>query len=141
MSQHVLRPCLECGRPCHGSRCAEHAIDYGYETPHWQAVRRARLALDGYRCTFRHPGCTVRATTVHLAPECGGRHALATLDNTRSACLHCHGVEDGGRATGGAASPSKTGSAAPHPAMPAGPCTASEKAASREKSGLGFPPP
>jgi hypothetical protein len=95
-----MRPCLKCGRPATGTRCPEHAIQYGYSTPHWQVVRKQRLALDGHLCRLRHDGCTVRATTVHLDPNCNGNHLLATLDNTVSACLHCHGVEDGPRASG-----------------------------------------
>jgi hypothetical protein len=99
----MRRACLECGRPTsNGNRCPEHAIRYGYTTPHWQTVRKQRLAYDGHLCQLRRDdGCTVRATTVHLDPACNGNHALATLDNTVSACLHCHGVEDAPRASGG----------------------------------------
>jgi hypothetical protein len=96
----MARPCLDCGRPTNGTRCLEHAVHYGYTTPHWQTVRKQRLALDGYLCQLRHNGCTRRATTVHLDPRCNGNHLRATLDNTVSACLHCHGREDGGRASG-----------------------------------------
>jgi hypothetical protein len=96
----MARPCLDCGTPTDGSRCPDHAIRYGYATPHWQAVRKQRLALDRHLCRLQHDGCTVRATTVHLDPNCNGNHLLATLDNTVSACLHCHGIEDGPRASG-----------------------------------------
>jgi hypothetical protein len=53
--------------------------------------------MDGGRCTFRLDGCTGRAETVHLAPELGGNHLLATLENTGSACRRCHGVTDAPR--------------------------------------------
>ena len=46
----MLRPCLSCGRPTNGTRCPEHPIDYGYSSPHWQAVRRARLSHDNHVC-------------------------------------------------------------------------------------------
>ncbi len=54
--------------------------------------------MDSGLCTFKLDGCTVYAETVHLAPEFKGNHLLASTENTRSACRHCHGVEDGGRA-------------------------------------------
>lgn len=92
-----MKPCLECGRPSRGTRCPEHAIAYGYGSAHWQQIRAARLQLDGHRCTLRHHGCTELATTVHLDPSCCGDHSIATIANTTSACLHCHGVEDGPR--------------------------------------------
>lgn len=98
-----LRPCLGCGRPTTGSRCADCRIDYGYGLIHWRNLRIARLNLDRRICQLRHDGCTRLATTVHLDPSCGGDHSKATLENTLSACRHCHGVEDGGRATRGAA--------------------------------------
>lgn len=71
---------------------------YGYARAHWRKVRRARLALDGHRCKLRLAGCTQVATTVHLDSALEGRHDLATLDNTLSACAQCHGRLDGGRA-------------------------------------------
>lgn len=92
-------PCLDCGRPCSGPRCAEHTVEKGYATEHWKIIRAERLALDRHICQLAHPSCTGRATTVHLDPTCNGDHTLATLDNTLSACLHCHGVEDGPRST------------------------------------------
>jgi 5-methylcytosine-specific restriction endonuclease McrA len=95
-----LRACTTCGRPTIGRRCAEHALDRGYNTQHWQQTRRARLTIDGYRCQLRHPGCSGYATTVHLDPECKGDHSLATIDNTLSACASCHGTEDAPRASG-----------------------------------------
>jgi hypothetical protein len=97
----MRRPCLICRRPTNGTRCPEHTRARGYTTAHWQTVRRARLDLDGHRCRLEHDGCTRRATTVHLDPHLNGNHLLATIDNTVSACLHCHGVEDGGRASNG----------------------------------------
>ena len=96
----TLRPCLDCGRPTRGSRCPDHTIDPGYRTEHWQNVRALRLIYDGGLCQLDHPGCTGVATTVHLDPSCAGDHRLATVDNTLSACAHCHGVEDGPRASG-----------------------------------------
>ena len=97
----ALRPCLTCGTPTrNGPRCRTCTQPAGYATAHWQRIRRQRLNLDGHRCTLNHPGCTTVATTVHLAPELNGNHLLATIDNTRSACLRCHGTEDAPRANG-----------------------------------------
>jgi hypothetical protein len=93
----TLRPCLTCGRPTRGTRCAEHTVDRGYATVHWQVIRGARLALDRLACQLRHDGCTRRATQVHLDPSLRGDHSRASLELTLSCCAHCHGVEDGRR--------------------------------------------
>jgi hypothetical protein len=95
-----LSPCLDCGRPCSGPRCADHAIQYSYATLHWTMIRTARLALDEWLCQLGHAGCTGEATSVHLDPSCEGDHLKATLESTTSACAHCHGVEDGARSSG-----------------------------------------
>lgn len=109
------RVCSEpgCGILTTGTRCIAHASAHeqadnarrhekakalGLHSRHWKQVRRARLAFDGYRCALRRPGCTGEATSVHLDPSLRGNHALATIDNTRSACAHCHGVVDAPRA-------------------------------------------
>jgi 5-methylcytosine-specific restriction endonuclease McrA len=73
------------------------AKQHGLKTPHWLAIRKARLAMDSGLCTFKLYGCTTYAETVHLASELKGNHLLATLENTRSACRHCHGVTDAPR--------------------------------------------
>lgn len=97
----MLRLCVVCKRPARGARCPEHAHARGYNTGHWQTVRRVRLARDNYICQLQHDdGCTQHATTVHLDPGLRGDHRRATLDNTLSACRHCHGVEDAPRASG-----------------------------------------
>lgn len=93
----TLKPCLVCGTPSTESRCKDHEKRYGYSDAHWKRVKAARLLYDNYVCQLNLKGCTLRATTVHLAPECNGDHRLATPDNTLSACLHCHGVIDGAR--------------------------------------------
>ena len=74
---------------------------YGHHRKHWRTIRQQRLALDGHRCTIRLPGCTTTATTVDLDPRLNGQHDHATLDNTRSACHHCHGTIDGAGSRGG----------------------------------------
>jgi 5-methylcytosine-specific restriction endonuclease McrA len=79
------------------ARRAEKSRRNGLRAPHWLAVRKARLAMDGGLCTLKLDGCSVYADTVHLAPEFEGNHLLATLENTRSACRHCHGVTDAPR--------------------------------------------
>ena len=68
---------------------------YGHHRAHWRRIRAARLTLDGHRCQIRLDGCTGTATSVDLDPRLNGQHDLATLDNTRSACAHCHGKTDG----------------------------------------------
>lgn len=115
-----LRACLTCGRPTPGSRCPSCTVDKGYGSAHWQQIRRARLAIDGGRCRLRHDGCTGKATTVHLDPSCGGDHSLATLENTLSACAHCHGVEDAPRSQGYDGGPRKNLSATDVRSHPAG---------------------
>jgi hypothetical protein len=69
----------------------------GTKSAFWRGLREQRIQRDGGLCTFQLPGCTGVAETVHLAAELEGNHYLATLDNTRSACRHCHGVVDAPR--------------------------------------------
>ena len=76
-------------------RGRERNRTYGYDRRHWKNIRAARLTLDGHRCQLQSPGCTGTATTVDLNHELNGNHMLATLDNTQSACRHCHGHKDG----------------------------------------------
>jgi 5-methylcytosine-specific restriction endonuclease McrA len=68
------------------------------KTTYWRKLRVLALQRDNYRCTLRHPGCTERANTVHIDPRLKGNHLAATLNDCRSACRHCHGVEDAPRA-------------------------------------------
>ena len=106
----LMRSCITCGRaiPETDRRCATHAREEnsrraqkakrnGLQTSYWREVRAARLQMDAGLCTFRLRGCSTYAETVHLAAELGGNHLLATLENTRSACRHCHGVVDAPR--------------------------------------------
>jgi 5-methylcytosine-specific restriction endonuclease McrA len=100
-----------CGKliPADKRRCPEHeraenarraakSKRNGLRTPHWLAIRKARLLMDSGLCVLKvDDGCTVYAETVHLAPELKGNHLLATTENTRSACRHCHGVTDAPR--------------------------------------------
>src|SRR4051794_40371197 len=97
-------PVRGCGRLTAGGRCAAHVradnrrrhlkqVANGVKTPAWQELREERLELDGRRCQLRvDDGCTGVATTVHLAPELGGDHRRARLEDLTSACAHCHGV-------------------------------------------------
>lgn len=104
----MVKSCSICGRRAPGGSCPEHGSpeqrrrarqrDSGRDTKHWQELRRQRLQLDGYLCQLRLEGCTTEATTVHLDPAYGGDHLQAQLGDVVSACLHCHGVEDGPRA-------------------------------------------
>jgi hypothetical protein len=132
VTRQCLRPCLDCGRPTIGPRCPAHTTDYGYASLHWQRVRAARLQVDGHLCQFNYPGCIGHATTVHLAPELAGDHSLATLETTRSACHHCHGIEDAPRASGlpatsaqhwGGGAPTATGRPPEEPASHLAVCT------------------
>jgi hypothetical protein len=90
---------------------------YGYNRKNWQQVRRARLELDGYLCRLRLPGCTLQATHVHLDPELGGNHDVATLADCVSACAQCSGAVDAPRARGreGGATPIVDFRLAAHP--------------------------
>jgi hypothetical protein len=69
----------------------------GTKSAAWAGLRQQRIQLDAGRCTFQLPGCTGVAETVHLDAELKGNHFAATLDNTRNACRHCHGVIDAPR--------------------------------------------
>jgi hypothetical protein len=110
----VTRLCSvpRCGRyRTIGTHCATHAAEYqgkdnkrryakrlahGRQSQHWVALRRQKLAIAPL-CEFRYPGCTSRATTVHLDPRLQGDHLKARLEDCASACHHCHGVVDGAR--------------------------------------------
>jgi hypothetical protein len=94
------QPCLTCRRPTAepGGYCTDCKPEYGYDTPLWRHTRLARLEHDRHLCQYRHAGCTGRATTVHRLPRYGTVHD-GNLHAYRSACTHCHGVEDGARAT------------------------------------------
>jgi hypothetical protein len=99
-----------CGRiiPIGERRCPEHrqtevarrdakAKAYGYHSPHWQRTRRERLDLARYVCELRLPGCTERATHVHLDPAYRGQHYAAQLEHTRACCASCSGAIDAPR--------------------------------------------
>ena len=60
---------------------------------HYALTPRATAAPAHSSCS----GCTTKATTVQLDPSLKGDHRQATIDNTRSACRHCHGVIDAPR--------------------------------------------
>ena len=91
--------CLSCGKSCRldNRRRTKKTIDRGVKLASYQRLRLAALKRDRHRCQFRLPGCTGKATTVHLRKALGGDHSLATLDDLTSGCAHCHGVVDGGR--------------------------------------------
>jgi 5-methylcytosine-specific restriction endonuclease McrA len=93
---HADYHCATC-KSKENQRRAAKAERNGLRSPYWKAVRQARLRLDGHRCVLQLDGCTGYAETVHLSPECSGDHRLATLENTKSACRHCHGVIDAPR--------------------------------------------
>jgi 5-methylcytosine-specific restriction endonuclease McrA len=106
---------LGCSKLTRARRCPEHAAAkeardngrrherqrlHGRDTAAWRSKRARRLLLAGNRCELRLHGCTVEATTVHLAPEREGDHASATIDDLRAACAPCHGRVDAPRAAG-----------------------------------------
>jgi 5-methylcytosine-specific restriction endonuclease McrA len=73
-------------------------IDHGRNTPQWlKRTRPAVLKRDQHLCQLQLAGCTRRAMHVHRLPQYGTRHD-SNLDAYLSACAHCHGVTDGGRA-------------------------------------------
>jgi 5-methylcytosine-specific restriction endonuclease McrA len=95
---------------CNCSRCITHRTAdntrrlakrraHGRNTAAWQRLRLRRLKLDGYRCQMQWPGCTGKATTVHLHPRLNGDHRQAKITDLFSACSHCHGIVDAPRAT------------------------------------------
>lgn len=75
----------------------EKTVRHGVKRAHFQRIRRERLRRAKGVCELRLRGCKVRATTVHLDPRLAGNHDIATIDDVRAACDHCHGVVDGSR--------------------------------------------
>jgi hypothetical protein len=114
-----MRVCSErgCGRPYNplpgdrSRRCPLHAPAHKQRqaakvkgartgTSHWQTLRKQALERDGHRCqriVYGQP-CLLPANTVHIRPELGRNHDLATLNDCTSMCRRCHGAIDGARA-------------------------------------------
>ena len=92
--------CTSCGTTCRldNQRRNAKTVSHGVKRAHNQRLRKQRLAFDGHRCQLRLPGCTGRATTVHLDPRFAGDHDAATIDDLISACARCHGRIDAPRA-------------------------------------------
>jgi hypothetical protein len=90
--------------PEHDQRAARRGARtqaHGRNTPEWRALSRTRRAQAG-RCELSlDDRCTGQPDTAHLNPDapCWPDHRLATLDDVRAACRHCHGVADAPRAT------------------------------------------
>jgi hypothetical protein len=84
----------------HGTHTKAHGTHtkaHGTHTSYWRQLRQQALERDGHTCQLQHRGCTEVATTVHLDPALKGNHRIASLEHCKSACKHCHGVEDGRR--------------------------------------------
>lgn len=71
---------------------------FGYSRPHWRRLRVQRLSLAHGLCELRLPGCSMRATHVHLDPRLEGNHDAATLEDCRACCASCSGAVDAPRA-------------------------------------------
>jgi 5-methylcytosine-specific restriction endonuclease McrA len=99
--RHGLRPagttCPHCAA-ADNKRRARKAEANGLTTSRWRKLRATALRRDSHRCQLELPGCTHRATTVHLDPRLNGDHTKATLADVLSACHHCHGRVDAPRA-------------------------------------------
>jgi 5-methylcytosine-specific restriction endonuclease McrA len=105
-----LRPCLGCGHPVSPTGLCPHCgrvLDrrtkqqaHGRATARWKSTRLAVLERDRYVCRLQLAGCSVRASSVHLAPTRLGDHVGATVDDCVAACASCHGRVDGGRVGG-----------------------------------------
>jgi hypothetical protein len=106
----ILGTCAKCGRPIPAGQryCAEHkreltqrhtakTREYGYRRKNWRQVREQRLNLAGHICELKLPGCTTRATHVHLDPGMRGQHDAATLNDCRACCASCSGAVDAPR--------------------------------------------
>lgn len=103
-----MRPCIDCGRPCKGTRCPAHQApvtqadnarrhakqrDHGRNTARWQRIRREVIDRDGGRCRE----CGAPARSVHLDPRLEGHHDTATVDDCALLCAKHHGALDGPR--------------------------------------------
>jgi hypothetical protein len=122
----VLKACSKCGRPCKGRYCPAHqtqenarrtrkVTEHGYRRANSQGVRRQRLEAAGYVCELRLPGCTQRATHVHLAPTLAGNHDDATVHDCQACCASCSGAIDAPRAHHGGAGATRD---PPNPPLP-----------------------
>jgi hypothetical protein len=107
----VMKYCIRCGIVPATHRCsprwgtgtdnqlrARKNKAHGTQTSYWRQLRQRALERDGHRCQLKvDHRCTGIATTVHLDPALKGHHRIARLKHCKSACKHCHGVEDGRR--------------------------------------------
>lgn len=92
----------------------EKAKRNGLNLNRWRGPRGLRaqaLRRDHHLC--QHPGCTNKATTVHIRPELNGDHRRATLNDCTSLCHTCHGRIDGRRSQTGGTSRARRTAAIP----------------------------
>lgn len=83
----------------------------GWRGPH--GLRARTLERDQHLCQAQLPGCTHKATTVHIRPALDGDHRQATLHDCISLCHRCHGRIDGPRSPGGRGFPGRRRAAIP----------------------------
>jgi 5-methylcytosine-specific restriction endonuclease McrA len=83
-----LRPCLTCGRPARGTRCADHRIPPRSSRPHRRA--RAHVLANATRChTCGQPPTPGNPLTLgHLVPHSHG--GTLDLDNLVAECARCN---------------------------------------------------
>jgi hypothetical protein len=109
----ILKPCASFGcsrliprglRFCREHEAADRArrdekrARFGYSRPHWRRLRSQRLMLADGLCELQLPGCSMRATHVHLDPRLAGNHDAAAIDDCRACCASCSGAVDAPRA-------------------------------------------
>jgi 5-methylcytosine-specific restriction endonuclease McrA len=83
------RPCLTCGRLCHGTHCPEHAPPTGRgSTRAWRTLREGVLERAGGRCER----CGAPARDIHhLEPVYAtGRADSENPELLQALCLRCH---------------------------------------------------
>lgn len=80
----ALKPCITCGTPTRGARCAAPTLRNG-STRSWRTLRAAILYRDAYRCAL----CPRGASEVdHIVPLVDG--GTDHPSNLRSLCRDCH---------------------------------------------------
>jgi 5-methylcytosine-specific restriction endonuclease McrA len=95
----MMRPCLDCGRLAHGSRCRICKTIRNRTNPYaTSAWRQLSLAVVERDAACVECGGTCMLSAHHIIPRAEG--GPDTLANLEALCVACHGREEARRRAG-----------------------------------------